>query len=124
MLKKLLFAVVVCVSLSACETMGGAGTDKFSSAALKENIKIGVSTPQDIRAIYGVPDYTDDDSTGPRYWAYDVDDAKNSIIGSAASFIPLAGISTATNQMPRDRTLSIFFENNRVTNYSLSESRR
>lgn len=124
MWKKIVGAVLVCMSLTACETMNiSSGPDKFTTAALKENIKVGVSTPQDIRAIYGTPDYEVDSNGMPSFWDYNVDQDKNSLIDVATSFIPVYGASTAASQVKRRRYLSISFRNNIVTDYSISESR-
>ncbi|MVW77721.1 hypothetical protein [Bordetella sp. 02P26C-1] len=123
MLRKTLFALGICFALSGCETLSGSTGDKFSPTALRQNIKIGVSTPDDIRAIYGRPDYVVDGPNGPDYWAYDVDDTTNSMIQKAVSFIPVYGAGEAARQVGDDRDLSIYFQNNRVTSYSLSNSR-
>ncbi|NLZ10986.1 MAG: hypothetical protein GX086_06595 [Alcaligenaceae bacterium] len=124
MWKKIFSAAIVCLSLTACETMGTSqGTDKYSAAGLKQNIKIGVSTPQDIRAVYGNPEYTQDGPDGPTYWSYSIDELNNSLIDTATSFIPVFGASTAANAAKRRRSLDIFFEKNRVRDYSITESR-
>lgn len=124
MWKKIVGAVLVCMSLTACETMNvSSGPDKFSTAALKENIKVGVSTPQDIRAIYGTPDYEVETNGIPSTWSYNVDQDKNSLIDVASSFIPVYGASTAAGQVKRHRYLFVMFRNNVVTDYSISESR-
>jgi predicted small secreted protein len=124
MLKKILLSVLVMLSLSACETLQSAGTDKYSTTALKENLKVGVTTPDEVRRIYGEPDRTSDDPSGPRSWVYFIDDSKNALIDSAISFIPLYGVSTAKNAVTETRNLMVFFQNNRVSDYALDTSNR
>lgn len=123
MIRKTLFALSICFTLSACETLTGSTGDKFSTAALKENIKPGVSTPQDIRALYGTPDYTADGPKGPEFWSYDIDEDTNSVIDTAVSFIPVFGANKAADQVKNSRSLSVYFDNNRVNSYSISNSR-
>lgn len=124
MLRKTVFALSICLSLTACETMGSAAGDKYSTAALRENLKVGVTTPEEVRALYGKPDYTVDGPNGPEYWAYNVDDDTNSLISQAASFLPyIPGSSAAQSQVTQDRSLNVHFENNRLTSYSLSNTK-
>lgn len=118
----LIFAQAVSVSLSACQTTGSSG-EKFSPAFLKQNIKVGVTTPADIRKIYGTPDYTSEGPNGPSAWNYNADKSSNSLLSKAASYIPVASTSTAVSNMKTSRTLTIFFDKNRVSSYSLSDSK-
>ncbi|OXR49594.1 MULTISPECIES: outer membrane protein assembly factor BamE [unclassified Pusillimonas] len=124
MLKKLFLSILVMLSLSACETIQSAGTDKYSPAALKENLKVGVTTPDEVRRIYGEPDMRSDDPDGPRHWMYSVDDTKNALIDSAISFIPVYGASTAKNAVTESRQLFVYFKQNRVSDYALNASKR
>lgn len=123
MLRKIFLVLGICFSLAACQTLsGGTGAnDKFSPEALSQNLKAGITTPEEVLAIYGKPEYTSQDANGPRIWNYNVDDTTNSIIGQAVSFIPVFGVDTTANQMKRNRSLSIFFYQNKVENYTLDE---
>jgi hypothetical protein len=123
MLRKTLFALGICFALSGCETLSGSTGDKYSTTALRQNIKIGVTTSEDIRAMYGRPDYVVDGPNGPEFWSYEVDRGANSMLQTAASFIPVFGASAAADQVGDSRTLSISFEKNRVSSYNLSNTK-
>lgn len=125
MLRKIIISLAVCLPLAACETLsGGGGSDKYSPAALKQNLKPGVTTPAEVRKIYGTPDYTSEDSNGPSLWAYNVDADTNSAIRSAANMLPyVSGLYATADSMTKGRNLSVHFSNNRVSNYSLSDSK-
>lgn len=122
MLRKTFLAVGICMSLTACETLSVGGNDKYSTAALAQNLKIGVTTPQEVRNIYGKPDYTSDGPSGPTYWRYNVDEATNSIINQAMNFLPVGGAGAVADQMANNRNLHVHFEKNRVSDYSISGS--
>ncbi|MDX9842322.1 MAG: hypothetical protein RBT42_01060 [Aquabacterium sp.] len=124
MFKKVFLSILLTLSLSACETMPSTGTDKYSPAALKENLKVGVATPDDVRRIYGKPDMTSEGPAGPRHWVYEIDEVNNSLIDSAVSFIPVYGVSTAKKAVTKSRTLTVFFHNNRVSDHDLNNAKR
>lgn len=123
MLRKIFLTVGICMSLTACETLSGGGDDKYSTAALAQNLKVGVTTSQEVRNIYGKPDYTSDGPSGPEYWAYDVDENTNSFIEQAMNFLPVGGTGAVTDQVTNNRTLHVHFEKNRVSSYSLNNSK-
>lgn len=122
MLRKIFLTVGICMSLTACETLSGGGDDKYSTTALTQNLKIGVTTPQEVRNIYGKPDYTSEGPGGPEYWRYNVDTNTNSLIDQAMSLLPVGGASALTDPMKNNRNLHVHFEKNRVSSYSISGS--
>ena len=125
MLRKTLFILGVCLSLSACQTISGGnsigGEDKFTPAALSKNLITGVTTSQEVRAMYGTPSSTQEGKNGPSMWVYHPDRGFNELLEQAVSFVPIYGGSTAVDQVKKDRTLYIHFENNRVSDYSLGD---
>jgi hypothetical protein len=125
MLRKLLLSLGICLSLTACETLSSGGVaggdDKYSTTALAQNLKIGVTTPAEVRALYGKPQSTSDGPNGPGMWVYNADRNTNTLIDQAMSFVPLYGANTAADQMKKERVLHVHFDNNRVSSYSLSD---
>lgn len=119
MLRKMFLTVGIFMSLTACQTLSGGGDDKFSTVALAQNLKVGVTTSQEVRAIYGKPDYASDGPSGPEYWKYYIDRNTNNLIDSALTLLPIGGASMATDNMRNDRDLHVHFENNRVSSYSI-----
>jgi len=121
MLRKLIVALAICLPLTACETMRGGNADLFSNEALKKNLVVGKTTPEQVRTIYGTPDYTSEGPNGPSMWAYDADKTMtNTAISSAASML---GFGSAASTLSDKRSLSIFFERNRVSSYSISDTK-
>lgn len=125
MLRKTLLTFGVCLSLSACQTISGGnsmgGEDKYAPAVLSKNLVTGVTTSQEVRAIYGTPNSTQEGKEGPSLWVYNPDTGFSNLLDQAASLIPLYGTNAAADQFKNDRALYIHFENNRVSSYSLSD---
>lgn len=122
MLRKVFLTAGFCMSLAACQTLSGGGNDKYSTAALAKNLKVGATTSQEVRSLYGKPDYSSDGPSGPVYWRYNIDDNMNSLIDKAMGFLPIGGAEVATDQMKNDRSLHVHFEKNRVSSYSIDSS--
>lgn len=122
MLRKLFLTLGICMSLAACQTLSGGGSDQYSAESLSQNLKVGVTTSQEVRNLYGKPDYTSDGPSGPSYWSYRLDSGTNSMIQQAVGFIPVFGVSSVADQLQENRSLHIHFENNRVSSYSLDNS--
>jgi len=119
MLRKIIIALAICLPLAACETTKGSSSDIYSPAALKQNLKSGITTTEEVRKIYGTPDSTLEDANGPRMWTYDPSDSTaNKAIQSAAQML---GFGTEASHLEDQRSLSVHFENNRVSSYSLSD---
>lgn len=140
----LLIVFAIAAPLTACQTLQGAGTDKFSAQSLQTNIKIGVSTPEDIRNIFGAPDNFVDGVDGPSYWVYDLNNTgvrktTGNLMKTMGTALELVGLSDS-NTAYKVRTkgneslqtvnkamynvqdagvLYVYFKNNRVTNYSI-----
>jgi predicted small secreted protein len=121
MLRKIIIALAVCLPLTACETMKGSSTDIYSPAVLKQNLKVGVTTPAEVRSIYGAPESTSEGPNGPSLWTYQPSKTgANSAIQSAASML---GFGSAASGFVDNRYLHVHFDNNRVSSYSLSDSK-
>ncbi|AUL48782.1 hypothetical protein BTL55_18760 [Bordetella trematum] len=120
MLRKIFLILGVCMSLTACETLSGGKGDKFSTAALAQNLKVGVTTSEEVRSLYGKPESTSYGPSGPEYWRYDVDSNTNSLIDQAMNLLPVGGTSAVTEQVTSNRALHVHFEKNRVSSYSIS----
>lgn len=120
MIRKILLGLGVCMSLTACQTISGGGNDIYSPAELSKNLKVGVTTSEEVRGIYGKPNQTSSGPTGPDLWVYRVDEGANSLIDQAISFLPIGGVSTVAGTMQENRSLFVHFENNRVSSYAIT----
>ena len=119
MLRRSLLMLTLCLPLAACQTMGGNGEDKFSTAFLNANLKKGVTTPEQVRSIYGTPDSESDHPDGPYMWTY-TESSTSRYLSSALSAVGLGSASSAASAASKNpRRLSIFFSRSRFDSYIL-----
>ncbi|KDD50883.1 hypothetical protein L533_0733 [Bordetella bronchiseptica OSU553] len=123
MIRRLLLILMLCVPLAACETLqsGQGGADKYSPTALRENLKKGVTTVEDVRRIYGEPRSIDQGPEGVTMMVYDPDTSRNDMLSTAMSAVGLGSVGGAAR--PESRSLYVHFERNRVVSYSLLSSK-
>lgn len=120
MLRKAILAVAICLPLVACESITGASNDQFTHAAVKQNLKIGVTTSEQVRAIYGKPDAAQQGLKGPSLWSYSTSGGlTDTLYDQAANLLPIPSLASST--VKTTKTLHIHFSNNRVSDYSLGE---
>lgn len=126
MTRRMLAALLLSIPLAACQTLQGGGTggeDKFTAAYLQTHLKPGVTTSEQVRQLYGKPDTTQEGPNGPSMWTYRPRNTANAdLLSSAMGAFGLGAASSLTGAAPADSyTLFIHFQNNKVSDYSLSQ---
>jgi hypothetical protein len=114
------------VLLTACGTVGGnSSIENATTQSLSQSLKTGVTTTDDVKRLFGNPDYVKDSNDGSAYWNYGGgrNSQKNAIAGLAG--IPylskLDDINTASGA--KRKSLSLYFNSNKkLRSYSLSSS--
>lgn len=120
MLKNVALVMAFCLPLAACQSAPTAQPDqKYSPTFLKQNLKRGVTTSEQVRSMFGRPNSTLEGENGPSMWSYTPDRGRNAVIRQAAHFIPVFGASHAAEAATTDKNLTIHFDNNKVSSYSL-----
>ncbi len=117
--------------LTGCQTiqdgvgvLGVGGDNKYDMKYLKANLKVGVTTSEQVIELFGKPSYQVNGSNGPTYFSYDEGvTASGNLIGSAMSSIGFGNIAGTVQSVKegKKRDLHIHFRNNKVSNFEVEE---
>ncbi|WP_337313374.1 hypothetical protein [Variovorax sp. CCNWLW235] len=112
--------------ITACGTVGGnSSIESATTQSLSQSLKTGVTTTDDVKRLFGNPDYVKDSNDGSAYWSYG--GGRNSQKRAIASLASIPYLSTIddinTASGAKRKSLSLYFNSNKkLTSYSLSSS--
>jgi len=112
--------------LTACGTVGGnSAIENATTQSLSQSLKAGVTTTDDVKKLFGNPDYVDDSSDGSTYWSYG--GGRNRQKRAIASLANIPYLSTLDDvnaaSGAKRKSLSLHFSSNkRLRSYSLTSS--
>lgn len=127
----ILLSCAVLFPLTGCQTVqdsvkvfGVGGDQKFDMQYVKANLKKGVTTSEDVIKLFGKPDYQTAGAAGPTYFSYrEGKKSANKLLHSAASSLGYGNAADTARSVSegKGRQLSIYFQNNKVESFSVSE---
>lgn len=114
------------VLLTACGTVGGnSSIENATTQSLSQSLKAGVTTTDDVKKLFGNPDYVDDSSDGSTYWSYGGRRNKQKRAIASLANIPYLSTLDDVNAASgaKRKSLSLHFNSNkRLRSYSLTSS--
>ena len=130
-LSRFLLISIFSIPFIGCQTiqdntriLGIGGDSKYDMSYVKANLKKGITTSEEVIRIFGKPNYQTSSGSGPDYFSYREGETKsNALLSSALSTIGYGNIGNTNQalQEGKQRQLSIYFKNNKVDDFSISE---
>lgn len=117
-MKKIAFATAVVFFLAGCASSGNKSIANETQIGVQSKLTKGVTTKEQVRALYGDPTGVSFTSDGSEQWQYILANVKI----SGKSFIPFYGLfdNGATTDM---KQLVLLFKGDVLTNYTLVNSK-
>lgn len=112
------FSLSCFLGLAGCASGGNESIKNETAASVAQKIHDGVTTKEQVRALFGDPAQTGFTDSGHEQWQYAFTDTHD----SAMNFIPLYGDLKQTSH-GTEKTLSIIFNGDVVWHHAMSASK-
>ena len=119
-LKKIKYTLVCLVSITlfGCATAGNDSLRLESEASVNNKIKVGLTTKNEVKTIFGVPITTSYTDGGSEIWKYELSKMKADV----ASYIPIVSFFAASSSGIKKELVVLFNDNDTVRKFNMSES--
>jgi hypothetical protein len=117
-MKKLAIVVAAGFVVAACMSTGNKSLSTESELTVASKIEEGVTTAEEVKAMYGSPFETTYTDGGSLIWKYRLDDMQ----ADAVNYIPLVNLFGSSMSGTRKELVILFDENDVVRRANMSES--
>ena len=116
----ILLSIIFCLTLIniGCATSGNDSLRTETEESVGSKLKEGVTTKEEIKAMFGSPFGTSYTDGGFEIWKYELSKMK----ADANNFIPFINIFVASESGMKKELTILFDENDKVKKYNMSES--
>lgn len=108
--------------VSGCANVGNKSLDGLTEHQVQETIKVGETSMEHVRALYGSPLKTSFTDSGLPIWTYQYDDTTTFTPETVGSVVLTLGLAGTKARGTRNELVILFDENNLVRNFSMSNS--
>jgi outer membrane protein assembly factor BamE (lipoprotein component of BamABCDE complex) len=115
---KILLPLVLVVALGGCASAGNDRVKAETMGTVGSKVTKGVTTKDQVRALYGEPGSVSLTDGGSEVWHY----AYAHATATAASYIPIVGIFAGGSNVEKNELVFIFDKTNIVQNYTVHAS--
>ncbi|HUN52967.1 MAG TPA: outer membrane protein assembly factor BamE [Candidatus Sulfotelmatobacter sp.] len=109
---------LVCALLAACASAGNEKVRTETMASVGAKVTKGVTTKDQVKALYGEPMSVSLTDAGGEVWHY----AYAHATATAVSFVPIVGLFAGGADVNKNEVVFIFDKNNVVQNYTVHAS--
>ena len=122
-MKKILFFIVtLSFALTGCADTGNKSLKYATESKVQAQIKEGVTTKNQIQAMFGSPFKTSYTDNGSLIWTYQYDDTTALTPQTVGSVLLTFGLAGTKSKGTRNELVILFDENNVVKKFNMSNS--
>jgi len=113
-----LLSLCTMLFVSACASAGNRALRNETETSVKAKITVGVTTKEQVRALFGSPGATEYTDGGLEIWKYDLE----KLHSDAVEYIPIVGLFGSSKSGTRKTLVILFDDNDVVKKFNMSES--
>lgn len=118
-MKKCVYVIAILASLSACASAGNQILKNETQATLDAKIKIGETTQDQVKTMFGEPSGISFTDAGNQIWTYTY--AKGVV--QARNFIPVVSLFSSGIDVDKKTVVILFDADKKVKNFSVQNSK-
>ena len=119
---KILVILLATLMVVGCANTGNKSVKNITTEEVDSKIKVGVTTQEEVRGMFGGALMTSFTDGGLAVWTYQYDDTSAFTKETVASAVLTFGLAGTKSKGTRTRLIILFDEKNIVKNYSISNS--
>jgi len=115
---KYIFLALFSLTLFGCATAGNDSLRLESETSVSQKLKKGVTTKNEVKALFGSPLSTSYTDGGSEIWKYEL----SKMSADASSYIPVVGLFAGSSSGVKKELTILFDEDSKVKKFNMSES--